>query len=597
MSGSAQIRVLPDHVANKIAAGEVVERPASVVKELLENALDAGAAQIDVEIAAGGRKLIRVSDNGQGMSRDDAVLSVERHATSKIATAEDIEHIATLGFRGEALAAIASVSRFRMTTCRAGEASGTELRMAAGKLLEVCEIGVPAGTRVEVRDLFYNIPARRKFLRSYPTELGHVRQTVLVQALARPGVGLTLKVDGRETCALARDDDLKTRLAEWFGPEYVKRLRPVEHTRASIRLHGFVGLPLSARSDRQEQFLFVNGRVSSAPLIHFAIQEAYRTLLPSGRHPALCLFIELDPAQVDVNVHPTKREVRFRNPADLRDALIAAIRCGLDAGSSASATVPAVAPPAPLPAAEAQLKIEDLPSGRVFRYPRLPWDPGDSRGPQGGPCEIPARPSEAEENSSSAAAPWSWCRILGQIGGLYVVLETQDGLVLMDPHAAHERVLYERMFRLLGEGAVPSQALLVPETVELMPAEASRIRENLDAFRDLGFGLAGFGGDTFVVDAVPAVLGSTSLRLLLAEAVSALQRAGLRGAKGRWREEAILRAACRAAVKARDRLSLEEIESLVADLSQTAMPYTCPHGRPTVILWSFRDLNRKFARD
>jgi len=608
MSAAAHIHLLPTHVANKIAAGEVVDRPASIVKELLENALDAGATQVDVEIVSGGRKLVAVRDNGSGMDRDDALLSVERQATSKIRDVDDIERISTLGFRGEALAAIASVSRFRLVTRVAGDEAGTELLISGGKIRDVTDTGCPVGTSIEVRDIFFNVPARRKFLRTHQTELGHVRAMFILQALGNPAVGMSLKVDGRETYALApvsgaADADgcplLDDRLRDLFGSDYLHNLRSVNYHGKETAVRGFVSLPALSRSDRGEQFIFVNGRATSAPLLNYAIREGYQTLLPKDRHPSVFLFLAIAPDLVDVNVHPTKKEVRFRHPSEVRDTVIAGIREALGPGAAPVVTDRNEARPAgPMRATtEVSLAIEDLPPTRTFRYPRVTIEgaaPPTEEIPVFG---APPRPeADGESGPDEGAAPWTWCRVIGQVGSLYVLLETEDGYVTMDPHAAHERVLFERYLADLLRRKMQTQALLMPETIELQPKDAIRLRKNMDLFKEMGFGISEFGADTFVVDALPAHFADTSARSLLAEIALTLEQAGARGGTEEWRRESIARAACKSAVKARDKLTLEEIEQLVVDLAKAEMPYTCPHGRPTLIFTSFKELNRKFGR-
>jgi DNA mismatch repair protein MutL len=606
MTSGRPIRLLSAEVANKIAAGEVVERPASVLKELLENALDAAASRIDIEITAGGRKFIGVSDDGSGMERDDALLSVERHATSKIRAVEDLERIATLGFRGEALAAICSVSRFRLRTRRAESLVGTEITVSGGKMLDVRDSGGPVGTAVEVRDLFFNVPARRKFLRSAETELAHLRQTFIMHALGHPAVAMTLKIDGREAHRLAAGT-VDDRIRDLFGAAFQKNLRPMQHEAGGVRVSGHAGLPAVSRSDRSEEYVFVNGRPASAALLGHAIREGYRTLLPRDRYPCIFLFVTLDPALVDVNVHPTKREVRFRHPAEVRDAAIAAIRGALESGGTAAprpgAAVEHDAARAFTAATQEPLiRIENLPVAPSFRYPRLPLaePPEPLPSPAGEKAPAPAGTASTPHATGSGApeapaSPWSWCRVLGQIGSLYVILETEDGYVIMDPHAAHERVLFERFMNAVERGAVQTQGLLVPETVDLMPKDAACVRRSLELLKAMGFGVSEFGGDTFVVDAMPACFAGASAAPLLGEVAQSLERAGGRGSR-HCREEAVAQAACKAAVKARDRLTLAEIEQLVVELAATSMPYTCPHGRPTLIYTSFKDLNRKFGR-
>lgn len=590
------IHVLADEVVNKIAAGEVVDRPASVLKEVMENALDAGATSIAVKLQGGGRQAVVVSDNGSGMSRDDALLCVERHATSKIRDVDDIEHVATLGFRGEAMAAIASVSRFTLTTRPADAEAGTELSMAGGRILDVREAGCPAGTTVAVRNLFFNVPARRKFLRSEQTELAHARQVFLVYALSHPQVALRLAVDDREVYRLSGGATLADRIRELFGNDAMASLRPLEFDAEGVRLRGMAGLPQATRGDRSEQYIFVNGRPASAPVVNFAISEAYQTLVPRGRHPVLFLFIEVPPDQVDVNVHPTKKEIRFRHPSQVRDALIAGLREAVTIareGAKASAVQELMTAARAAPA----LTVPDLPSLPAFAYPRMA--PPEEVAPRGTSPAAGAT-SESEGRDAAAApkqeAPWSWCRILGQAGGLYVVLETEDGLIVMDPHAAHERILYERFMREVTQHRVKSQGLLAPETADLPPERALMVRRNLDLLRAMGFGISEFGGDTFVVDALPVCLGNASARSVLDEVASSLDAGGSRGGTERWAEERVAQAACKAAVKARDKLSVQEIEQLVLDLARAEMPYTCPHGRPTIIFMGFTELERKFGR-
>ena len=600
MSEGGHIRLLPTDVANKIAAGEVVERPASILKEILENAIDAGASQIDVEVVSGGTRLVSVADNGSGMNRDDALLSIERHATSKIYTAADIEHIHTLGFRGEALAAISSVARFRLQTRRHDDLAGTELVVTGGKLLDVKDAGGPPGTLIEVRDLFFNIPVRRKFLRSPQTETVHVRQMFLLQALAWPAVGMSLTLDGRRSWSLAAGATPEERIRELFGKEIVAKLCAVEKTAGEVRLTGFVSLPELTRGDRTEQYVFVNGRPATAPVVSYAINEAFHALIADGRHPYVFLYLQLDPELVDVNVHPTKKEVRFRNPSEVRDAIIGTIRSALSGAGSAfvAGQTPAFETPV---AQEHQvvlpsLTIEDLPPSRVFSYPRMA--PPEPRPPELRPGEGPVPGAAAGPAApSSSKGPWTWCRVIGQIGGLYVLLETEDGYVVMDPHAAHERVLFEEIMQTLEQGRVESQGLLPPVTVELQPRDAMYVRKNLELIKKMGAGVSEFGGDTFVVDALPQGMDGLNIQELLVDMARHLETLGERGSHTRWREEAIAQAACKAAVKARDHLSLREVEELVVALASAEMPYTCPHGRPTLIYTSFKELARKFGRE
>ncbi len=625
MALDGHIRLLPAQVANKIAAGEVVERPASVVKELLENALDAGAGRIDVVVTAGGRKLIEVRDDGAGMIRDDALLSIERQATSKIRDVDDIERIATLGFRGEALPSIASVSRFTLTTCRRGATVGTELTVIGGRLQDVKDAGVPPGTAVAVRDLFFNVPARRKFLRAYATEQAHIRTAFLLHALAHPEAALSLKADGRDVYRLAAGATLAERMRELFGAEFAAAMRPVDGTHSGVRVHGFAGLPTFTRGDNREQYLFVNRRPASAPVIAYALREAYPPL-EAERRPVVLLFIEVEPEDVDVNVHPTKREVRFRRPADVREAIILAVGAALGRTAPARpAAIPASGMPPPpcehpaqplpwvegtgnrpqgsgLGSEDAGFRVQGSGGGRdgaedhVARpLPDAQARVPGSQAPSPEPRTLNPEPLFAP---AGANAPWRWVRVLGQIGGTYVLLETDDGYVVLDPRAAHERVLYERLLAAWEAGTVHAQRLLLPETVQLPPEDAARVRRYLAVMQAVGFGVDDFGDDHFVIDALPAEVLGAPCRELLLDVARDLETAGVRRGAEKWREEAVIRAACRAAVNGRQAaLAPAEIARLVEDLARCRMPYTCPRGRPTMLFTPYRELARKFGRE
>ncbi len=613
MASERQIRLLPEQVANKIAAGEVVERPASVVKELVENAVDGGARRIEVHVTAGGRKLVEVRDDGRGMDRDDALMSIERQATSKIRDVDDIERIHTLGFRGEALPAIASVSRFTLRTCAAGATEGTELTVVGGRLQDIKAAGLPPGTTVEVRDLFFNVPARRKFLRSYQTEQAHIRTVFTLHALAHPEIGMALKSDGRDVVRLSPEATLEDRIREFFGADFLSGLRPVAREAAGVAVTGFVGLPSLTRADRGDQYVFVNGRPATAPVIAYALREAYPPL-EGERKPVIFLFVALSPELVDVNVHPTKREVRFRRPADVREAIIAGVCAALGrtrraapapvpeagggavAGTAAALPVaPAPLPPPPAPARELPLPPPLAGAAPAFDYPggRLP-SPQAPRSPPGAAAPAPLPPPEAV--AAGGGAPWTWCRVIGPVGGLYLLLEIDTGYVVLDPRAAHERVLYERLLARARGGESLSQRLLLPESVPLPPAHAERLRAWLAVLQRMGFGVAEFGGDVFLVDALPPEVAGIPCRALLPDICHDLETLGARrGAEG-WREDALARAACAAAVKHDTALASEAAEQLVRNLAACRMPYTCPQGRPTMILTTYRELARRFGR-
>jgi DNA mismatch repair protein MutL len=592
---SQHIQMLPDHVINKIAAGEVIERPASVMKELVENAIDAGATQVDVEVVQGGMQLISVSDNGSGMNRDDALLSIERHATSKIRTAEQVEAISTLGFRGEALSSIAAVSRFTLITRPAEELSGTQIQISGGKLQDVLDAGCPPGTCIEIRNLFFNVPARRKFLRTEATELAQIRQLFAVYALAHPETGLTFTSDGREVYNLPGGSTLADRITALYSPSFLSHLRPLDYEVDAVKVTGFAGLPQTGRSDRSDQYVFINGRPASAPVIYHALNEAYHAVLARGRYPSAFLFIESPPALVDVNVHPAKKEVRFRHPNAVRDAVIAAVQKALALEApEAERRTPAFKfdEPRPAPRIEKQHEFEQLAGVKC----RVASGENPVTADAGRSAESPDyNPQSAILNRQSS--PWKWCRVLGQAGGLYAVLETEEGVVLMDPQAAHERVLFEKFMHDLTAGKPSRQGLLTPEAIELMPADADALRRQLPVLDEMGFGISDFGQDTFIVDALPVHLQNGSPIVILSGIAQALEKSG--AASKATREalrETVAQAACRTSVKAKDALSTAMIERLVEDLAKTEMPYTCPHGRPTLIFTSFTELNRKFGK-
>ncbi len=581
-----RIRLLPEHVANQIAAGEVVERPASVVKELVENSLDAGATRIEIEVHHGGRSLIRVSDNGCGMSKDDALLSLERHATSKIATTEDIECIATLGFRGEAIPSIAAVCRFHMTTREHDAPTGAELHISGGKLHDVKEVGAPVGTTIEVRNLFFNLPARRKFLRTPPTEMAHINHIVTLHALAHPQVSFWLKQDDHVVFDVAPCKNLLDRIRELYGGQLCQDLLPITRRQSPIAINGFLGKPGVSRADRSQQHTFVNGRPVDSKGINYALLEGYHTALMRGRYPVAFLFIEIDPAEVDVNIHPAKREIRFRNEQEVRGAIIEAVRRALEPKGT---------------------RMEDR-GLRIDRVVTLPppsiVDPPASSPPAAAAAH-PVFPSSMLHPPSSTiqpAPPLSphhtafGLRLLGVIGDLYVIAGSKEGLVLVDQHAAHERVLFEQMIKRNENQSIPSQRLLMPETIEMDHRDAAFLRENIQTLQQMGLGISEFGERAFVIDSLPPFIRKGDIRQLFRNIVDELREAGREVPRGRLSEAAVATTVCRHAVKAHDPLRTEEIERLLQDLERCDLPYTCPHGRPTMIQFSYAELEKKFGR-
>ena len=597
MNNLPTITLLEDQVINKIAAGEVVERPASVVKELFENAIDAQSDRIEVTVERGGARRLTLTDNGHGMTRDQALLSLERHATSKIQSEADIEQITTLGFRGEALAAIASVSRFTLTTRPADQLEGTLIHIEGGKIIRCEETGCPIGTQIEISDLFYNVPARRKFLRAEQTELSHIRQTILVHALAHPTVGITLTADGRALYQLPAAGTLADRISALYQPAFLHQLRPIQFHQDDIQLEGYAGLPQTGRKDRTDQFIFVNGRPASAPIVYHAVNEVYHPLIGRGRFPALFLFITLPPESVDVNVHPTKKEVRFRQPQPLRDTLIQALKKALQQTidppeiDAQESTVPPTALP---PQRERQQQWEPLLVRPDLIGVSKPKDPPSSPPT---PAKQPATSEPSLNANPPTEAPWGWCRTVGQLGGHYIVLETRDGFALMEPRAAHERVLYEKCMTAFESGSIDQQQLLAPETIELAPADAERVRQALPLLNELGFSIDAFGSDTFLIDALPVWVQHQPIEPLLYETARALAEGGRSKAAREGLAEIIMQTACAGAVRASDSLTEKAIEKLITDLAQTEMPYTSPCGRPTLIFTSYSELERSFQKN
>ncbi|NBR84964.1 MAG: DNA mismatch repair endonuclease MutL [Proteobacteria bacterium] len=656
-----RIRLLPEQVANQIAAGEVIERPASVVKELVENALDAQATHITVDVLAGGRGLVRVTDDGLGMSRDDALLCLERHATSKVRNAEDLFRITTMGFRGEALPSIASVSRFTLTTRERDSESpeATQVIVHGGKILEVRSAGAPSGTSIEVRQLFFNLPARRKFLRTEETERAHIHHYLTLAALAHPHVAFTFTTDSRTVfqlpaAPLASDPAgqlaaLRERLRALHGTD-LKLLTVDTHSsyaelpetpeaeqsatgnrQSAIRLWGFIGAPGVSRGSRDDQHLFVNRRPIENRALNFALIEGYHTALMKGRYPVACLFLELDPAQVDVNIHPAKREVKFHHERAVRAFVTQAIRetllcfhTGSQAASSLGrADLPVGQPVLPsgegpsrssAPAPDTQQRVPTMatsaPSAPPDFFPSLPGKPIPDW-PASAPKQTPLpmgfsgqQSTAGQEPAARATPPPSTSpllsvplRLVGVIGRLYVVLESDRGLVLMDQHAAHERILFEQMLdRLEAGGEADSQRLLLPETVELSVRDVEFLRKQLPVLSRLGVGLSEFGERTFLLEALPPFAKLADARRFVLELVDALKSAGEGVNALRLGEDVIAKTVCRHAVKANDPLAGPELEQLVTDLRRCRMPYTCPHGRPTLIEMSLKELEKKFGR-
>jgi DNA mismatch repair protein MutL len=597
----SRIRLLPEILASQVAAGEVVERPASVVKELVENSIDAGARKIEVSIRRGGISLIRVADDGHGMDRDDALLSLERHATSKIRTAKDLAAIATLGFRGEALPSIASVSRFRLTTREPDAVAGTEVLVSGGRIETVRDGGEAPGTQIEVRSIFYNLPARRKFLRSENTECRHVEHQLHLQAIGHPEIGFALVRDERVVFQLPAASSLKERVRDLHGKELVDRLLVVDEaaTSATIRIRGLIGQAGISRQTRAQQLLFVNGRAIENPVLSGALREGYHTALMKGQFPVTFLFLELDPAAVDVNVHPAKREVRFRDPSSVREAVVEAVKKTLESGRRDW---------------QQQFRAPAGPAVAGIDDPRLSPQPAASPTPPGSPIPATTEPLPAFQPQShapplpvSAASAWTeqpeisaarsgQFQIIGILNKLYVLMENQDGLVLVDQHAAHERILFEELRRRMEEQGVPSQRLLLAQTFELAPRDAEWVERNAATLQKMGIGIEPFGQNAFKIDSLPTFLEISDPVTFMRKVIDGLKSASNGSSPLRLGEEMIAKTVCRHAVKANDPLRFLEVEKLITDLLQCELPYCCPHGRPTMIQISHAELEKKFGR-
>ena len=585
-AGYGKIQILPEEVINKIAAGEIVERPASVVKELVENSIDAGATRITVEIKKGGRDLIRVADNGKGMTREDALLSLERHSTSKIRTAEEIENIDTLGFRGEALPSIAAVSRMELTT-RATEAeAGVRIRLEGNKIKTVRETGCPAGTSVSVEQLFFNTPARRKFLRTIPTEMGHITNTLSQEALTRRETSFELTHNGKLLLKAPAGTDLLERILYLYGNDMRDSLIPFDGRNDWIEAHGFLAKPECDRSGTHLMITFVNKRPVRSKILSHAILAGYRPLLPRDRFPAIFLFIEIKPELIDVNIHPQKSEVKFQETNAVHDFVSQLIGDSLGKGETIPELLPGTGPDAK--------RVEGIKEA-VKKYMAgagsHPVERGTARYEQTTLGEMPVTgEGAAERENISDYVP------MAQLHNTYIVAETRESIVLVDQHAAHERILYEQLGEEFKKTRIASQRLLIPFSIELSRAGAALISEKTDVFNSAGFDVEHFGENSFTLRAIPASLNRAEPRRLFLEVVDDLLTPGKIKEQSEFMDKMITIMACRGAIKAGDKLQEDEMRALIRNLSKTQSPYFCPHGRPTVIRLTLRELEKRFKR-
>ena len=695
----SKIRVLSDQLANQIAAGEVVERPASVAKELVENAIDAGARRLAIDTEAGGRRLLRVMDDGEGMTRDDAVLAFERHATSKIKTAEDLSAIATLGFRGEALASIASVARVELVTKTDDAEAATRVVIEGGRMRDVKDAAHPRGTTITVRDLFFNVPARRKFLRSEATESFHLTNLVTHYALAHPEIAFTLTNNGRETLRCAPAVDLRERAYQIFGADFLENLLEVEGGHEQVaRVRGYVSAPRERRTSRDAQYLFINGRYVRDRLVGRALSEGYRSILPHGVYPAALLFLEVPLEEVDVNVHPAKTEVRFRRAAAVADAVRESVRAGLASAGYAqkieavyervapalddtrtsewserevaasnsfenASSLKAVEDESALvesqlsditreiipPARQGSMEFGFAPVRDEEPFMRKPNEPAPQKaetargldavlrharsssdeakvdaGVESGttfnretversePVIHVEESASSSDDSVSALPPLvsaanlvrevpfesvsTNIRPLGQLEESFIIATDDEGLLLIDQHVAHERILFDKYRALESTRPAESQNLLLPETFDLTPAQAAAFETVAEGLETYGFGLMRLSGRTVAIKAVPADLPAGEARNMLAEVLDTIDAERRGAARATLRDEIAASLACRAAIKINTPLAAEKMRWLIDKLLLTSSPTTCPHGRPIILRLATRDIEKGFHR-
>jgi DNA mismatch repair protein MutL len=622
----ARIEQLPPHVVNKIAAGEVIERPASVVKELMENAVDAESKRIDVVVEQGGMAQVRIADDGTGIPAEQLPLAVTSHATSKLRDAEDLFRVHTLGFRGEALASIASVSHLRIRSRTSDDQAGAELEVHGGQPDEVAPCGCPVGTVVEVRQLFYNTPVRRKYLRTTQTELGHASEAFTRVALAHPQIHFTFTHQGRSVYDLPPADSWRERIAVFFGQELSESLLWVENEHAGIQLRGYVANPSQSRANNRMQYLLLNGRFIRDRSLQHALSEAYRGLLMTGRYPIAFLRLTMPPDAVDVNVHPTKLEVRFQDGGRVYSQLLGTLRsrflstdltAQVRSPSSDESPTPSTADPRHMDQHRAELEAwaRGVADGqppeatrnaqRELPLPELgaagsvpPFRPFDASAKSQASADADREPAQAPStDDSDPSLAGASTRPAGlQMHNRYLVTENAEGLVVIDQHALHERVLYEQLREKVLAGNMETQRLLVPETVSLTPTETSAVLEARETLRQLGMEVEPFGGDTLLISAYPAMLANLSPHEILRQVVDLLLAEGKSSVRRDLLDDLLNMVACKAAIKAGDRLSPEEVNALLQQRHLFQDTHHCPHGRPTALVFSREELDRRFKR-
>ena len=591
-----QIRVLADDLANQIAAGEVVERPASVVKELVENSIDAGATLIRLDIEGGGKKKIRIMDNGMGMLPGECKLAFSRHATSKIFEFSDLETIQSLGFRGEALPSIASVAKVRCTSARSENQGGKLIVVEGGALVEDKDFACPQGTTIEVAQLFYSTPARSKFLKGDSTEFSHITQVVTQQALAYPSIQFQLTHNGRDVIQTLPTDQIHYRIAELFGADLGKSLVQVSSSSGDYQLEGYVSNPVYTRTNRSAQYCFINGRFVRDKVILHATQQGYSHLLPKGQHPALFLYLTMDPKLLDVNVHPSKAEVRFAFQQDVYQFVSRSIRESLEKNMQA-------------PVEDVRPIDDDIPLHS--NYKKLIETPSFSQGNLADALRTMegSHGFESQTTTPSLSVTWfdkppipvshliySEFEPLGQLDCSFIIMQGKKGLLVVDQHVAHERILYERFREAAKEKKIEVQNLLFPLTVEFSPAETEILTPHLDRLQQLGLELETFGKNEFLLRSVPAILKNIDNEKLLRDTIELLPKGGDENVLHDKYEDVLIMMSCRNAIKVNHPLNLDQIRKLIYDLEQTSMPFTCPHGRPISLLFDMDDILKKFLR-
>ncbi|MBQ4335950.1 MAG: DNA mismatch repair endonuclease MutL [Lentisphaeria bacterium] len=622
----SKIFVMPEQLSNRIAAGEVIERPASVVKELVENAIDAGATRITVRVEQAGSRLIQVSDNGCGMDAEDALLCLEQHGTSKLKSEEDMTRIMTLGFRGEAIPSIASISRMTIETRQPSSVEGIKVTVEGGHRKEAAPAGCPPGTTFTIRDLFFNVPARKKFLKSAPTEQQHIEETILLLALPHPEISFELISDGRISVQSPGDTSINARLRAFFGRNFASQMLPVEHREEGMIIHGFIGAPGFARPTRREQRLFVNDRAVDSPALYRGVRDGYGALAEHGKYPPCILFIQIDPEEVDVNVHPAKREIRFRREYVVSRAVSTAVAAALHgpearpqsvldpripiepllAGAGVTYTPHPETPDLFLPEAPPleQMPKENPPAREKTELTDIPGLslPGLDRPPVSAGLEQTAPITEKTAEELEPLKPikpvpvfqGDWpTEVLGILDATYILAKSAAGLVLIDQHAAHERIMFEKLLRESDQGGM-KQPLLLPVTLDLPKPAAAMLLRTRAWFEKLGFDIEDMGGNTVMLNAIPTTLGTGNLENLLLDTLSELAEEA--AARIPLEREHVARAACRAAIKAGDVLTIPMAEKLLEDLAACQRGMLCPHGRPTMITFTIQELARRFGR-